>query len=126
MEVDILLTQRLERSHIDGRICDVAMRAKGDGTLIGSIDRRTACWVPRFYPTFRLPRRRPDIPVYGISTLSMTWITPLLALISVAVTVALSIITLPFFTTIFALLPLTVLALLSLTTSDANTFPETT
>jgi hypothetical protein len=63
---------------------------------------------------------------YGRITVSITWITPLLALMSVAVTVAPSTITLPPVTLTLASLPLTVLALLSLTTSAASTFPETT
>ena len=63
---------------------------------------------------------------WGRITLSITWITPLLAAMSVAVTVALSTRTLPSATLILTSEPCTVLALESLTTSAAMTLPGTT
>jgi len=62
----------------------------------------------------------------GSTTVSITWMTPLLAMISVAVTRALSTITLPSFVLMRRARPLTVFAELKFTTSPAVTRPGTT
>jgi len=62
----------------------------------------------------------------GRMTLSMTWMTPLSAMISVATTLASLIMTLPMSTLMATFLPNNVSASVRLTTSAANTDPETT
>ena len=62
----------------------------------------------------------------GMITASITWITPLLAPMSVLTTFAWSTVTAPSRVAIFTVSPLTAFADCSLTTSDAITFPDTT
>ena len=59
----------------------------------------------------------------GINTVSITWITPLVATISVMTTLALSIMTVPLLTVIRTIAPFTVFASDIFTTSAAITVP---
>lgn len=70
-------------------------------------------------------RRHPRY-ILGSSTVSITWITPLLAMTSALATVALSIRTLPSLTCTASSCPCAVLADLTLTTSVDVTLPGTT
>ena len=63
--------------------------------------------------------------LYGMRTVSMTWITPLLARMSVFMTFAAPIVTFPLFTLIMMSLPFTVLTV-DVFTSSAITLPDTT
>src|SRR5690606_39488511 len=72
------------------------------------------------------PRGRVRVRYLGRITLSITWITPLLHLMSVAITFAPSTCTVPSFTSIFTFWPCTVAASVCFTTSAAITLPATT
>ena len=65
------------------------------------------------------------VAFYGIRTVSMTWMTPLLAAMSVFTTFASPAFTLPSFTIMGSFLPFTVFALV-VATSDAMILPGTT
>src|SRR5687768_15335836 len=68
-----------------------------------------------------------DLLAYlGRTTVSITWITPLDAAMSAFTTLALSIITTPFFVTIFSDCPFTVFAEESFIACAARTSPDTT
>lgn len=102
-----------ERDEIDG-VPHVRRQMQLDRpSLLESVNER-----PR--SIYHKPKR-----AYGISTVSITWMTPLDVMTSAVVTLALLIIT-PSAASIFTLPPCTVPASLSLTTSFAVTLPATT
>ena len=90
---------------------------------IGKSDSRSTARGPGEKPP---PVPCPSVRYSGSITASMMWITPLLVSMSVLITLALSTMTEPFSTRILKLLPFTVLAEVSCTTSFAVTLPATT
>lgn len=98
------------RGSLTGGFCDLWVRSARAWPAVGSVGARFS----------RLQRS-----YLGINTVSITWMTPFEAMMSVWVTLAPSIFT-PSFVEMVALWPWTVFTRLIFTTSAARTLPATT